>query len=309
MDLYFKDVNATGSWNDPDHWFEDAAATIPYNAVPWVTDDATKAYDLHRSTDSVANGEIVYIDADIGNGFTITGTCSIGYEAGATNLGFLQNNYNIYSGTFTGGSFYNSGSIYDGSFTGDYFSNNSTIEGGTFTCPTFYNSSGGYINYIDYNGDQFNNNSGNIYAGTFTATYCNNDAGGNIYGGRFNVDYFYNNYSTYIYGGYFAGSEMNNYSYIYNGVFVSDFFNDSGGYIYSGIFAPSSSNFGFAIYGGSFLESGTMDVDFVEYINGSYESFVFSITGKTTNPYPVNNGIGLVTMRIRGQDVLGTGLL
>jgi hypothetical protein len=135
MNLYFKDINATGSWNDPDHWFEDAAATIAHNAVPWVADDATKGYDLYRSTDSVTSGEIVNIDATIGSGFVITGECFIGYNVGSTNGGPLQNttNNNIYGGTYSGDSFdNNNGYIYAGKFSGDAFNNSGTIEGGLF---------------------------------------------------------------------------------------------------------------------------------------------------------------------------------
>lgn len=135
MNLYFKDINATGSWNDPDHWFEDAAATIAHNAVPWAADDATKGYDLYRSTDSVTSGETVNIDVTIGSGFVITGECFIGSDAGSTNGGGIQNTTSnaIYGGTWSGENFdNNSGTIFAGKFSGDAFNNGGLIEGGLF---------------------------------------------------------------------------------------------------------------------------------------------------------------------------------
>jgi hypothetical protein len=295
MNLYFKDVNSTGSWNDPDHWFEDAAATIAHNAVPWITDDATKGYDLYRSTDSVTNGETVNIDATIGSGFVITGECFIGFDSGSNVSGSLQ---------------ISTGSVYGGTFRADFFDNYNSIYGGIFSGDAFTNRDTGKVyGAATFSGDGFINE-GEIYSGTYSGENFTNNSyidGGVFIGGGFNN-------TSGINGGIFSGDAFTLTSGgINGGVFTGTNFNNVNGSIYGGIFSGDAFSSSPNIDSGFWLESGSMDVAVFDYSSGGTPPTVseyIRITGNYSNPrpYDLSSG-GFMTLRIAGQDVLGTGLL
>ncbi len=282
--LYWKNVGNDNSWNNPNNWFVDYAATIPYNGVPWVVDDETKSMNLRRSSDSEFVLDNIFIDVNIGGG-EITGDCNFGadeYGSGIVFIRsdiyggnfsgyFLNNEGNINGGNFTGNSFYNYGSgiIYGGTFTGSYFGSDTgtKIYGGTFTGPNFYNggdlydgiisgnnsSNGGNIHGGTFSGDNFSNYSyGTINNGTFSGTGLTNS--GIINSGTFSGDDLLN-YGT-INDGTFSGSRFQNHNEIYGGVFNGDgFINQST--ISNGIFSgPNFNNYGGAINRGTFSGSG-----------------------------------------------------
>jgi len=307
MDLYFKNVSADGAWENHINWFTDIACTTSagLSAGPWQSDDATKACNLHRGTDSIAAEDNIYINSNVGNGFEITGECTIGYIGSGGATGSLTNNSNIYGGTFSGDNFINNnnGYIYGGAFSGYGFNNNSgTIYGGTFSGEYFTNN--GYIYGGAFSGEYFTNSS-TIYGGTFSGEYFTNY--GNIYGGTFSGDNFSNNYGT-IYGGTFSGYGFNtNNSNIYGGTFSGYGFNNNSGTIYGGTFSGDnfSNNYG-TIYGGNWLESGKLNVSSYDYIIGET---ITSITGSVANPYEYSSGVGFATISAPPSDILGTGLL
>lgn len=307
--LYFKNTTATGSWNDVTNWFEDDACTIAAANVPWVSGDSTYlGYDLTRSTDSVTAEDIIYVDAEIGNGYSITGTCDIAtinsgtldftnYIHGGTwsGYGIINNSSTIFGGDFVGDNFYNSnGYIYGGTFTGSYFSNVGFIYGGNFEGYYFDNASGGYV-----------------YGGTISGGYWTAQNGSNIYGGTWSGEYGSPN--TYIYGGIFTGNYLSNYGVIYGGIFSGDNLTNNN-IIQGGIFASSGLLNYSSVYGGFWLESGFLDIDIFDYSNGSPSPTVtgqIRIDGVGANSYPFDLAVqqGFMTLKIKGQDVLGTGLL
>ena len=169
--------------------------------IPWTT-SATKDDDIELGE---LGNPYTTLSSSIGNGFAITGICTLNY------IDFI-NGY-IYGGTFTG-DYINvnsaGGEIYGGLFTGTDLNNGGLIYGGTFS------------------GSAFANN-GDIYDGVFTGLgFSNND---DIYGGVFTGSSFYNN--GYIYSGVFTGTSFTSNGYIFSGVFTgSGFTNNS--YISSG---------------------------------------------------------------------------
>jgi len=309
--LYFKNTTTTGVWNDVTNWFEDDACTIQATNVPWVAGDSTYlGYDLTRSSASVTAEDIIYINVEIGNGVTITGTCDI-TVAGSGH--FYNNNGNsILGGTWSGSSFNNDGTIGGGIFSGDNFANTGFIVSGTFS------------------GDYFAN-SNIIYGGTFTGDFFDNASSGIIYGGTFSGDTYSIQGASYIYGGTFSGDsgssngEINggiftgngfyNYYIINSGVFSGDnFINQSAGEINGGIFTGNGSSNSGSIFSGSWLESGFLDIDIFDYSSGSSTPTItgqIRIKGTVTNPYKYDLATqqGFMTLKIKGQDVLGTGLL
>jgi hypothetical protein len=188
------DDNAVTTWSGS-AWVAGGRAT----SVPWMADNAYKAYNLTLATGDTSQpmfdwayaGLSIGWDGVTGSAWAITGTCDIG--------GFT-NNGNIFGGTFSGDGFNSYGYIYGGTFSGDGFNNYGYIYGGTFS------------------GDSFaHNNNGYIYGGTFSGDGFNNY--GYIYGGTFSGDSFANNNNGYIYAGTFSGDGFNNYGYIYTGTF------------------------------------------------------------------------------------------
>ena len=308
--LYFKNTTTTGVWNDVTNWFTDAACTTQAANVPWVAGDSTYlGYDLTRSSDSVTAEDSIYINANIGDGLTITGTCDIG----AAGAGLLTNNggISIFGGTWSGGFFSNAGTIGGGTFSGNSFSNSGIIISGTFSGTAFYNTNTIYSG--TFSGDDFSNSSGAyIFGGTFSG-YITNQSGGYIYGGTFSGDS--SNSNGTIYGGIFTGNGFYNYYVINNGVFSGDnFVNQSGGEIRGGIFTGNGFSDTGTIFGGFWLESGFLDIDIFDYTNGGpYPTITgqIRIEGVVTNPYPLDLSPqqGFMTLKIKGQDVLGGGLL
>jgi hypothetical protein len=301
-DLYFKNVSTDGSWNNGNNWFVDEACL--YNAWtnngPWTSDDMTKDLNLHRGSDSVTAEDAITIDADIGNGFIITGECDIGVIGNSS----LSNTFSIYSGTFTGVDFTNSGYIYDGAFVGDNFFNAGSIYGGTYSGDYFSNNSGNIYGGT-YSGDYFSNNSGNIYGGTYSGDNFSNNS--YIYGGTFSGGYSSNNND--IFGGTYSGEYFSNYGYIYGGTYSGEYFSNSSN-VNGGTFSGDNFSNGGNVNGGFWLESGSMDVAQYEFDGSSHIiSDYIRITGNFPNPSQYNNGSGFMTLRISGQDVLGGGLI
>ena len=302
--LFFKS-NVSDYWHDISNWFSDYEATIPAPIAnpPWITDDETKDYWLCRSLPSHVNTQQVFITSssgsiNIGSGFEINGTCTIGFTSNGSSYGYLYNQSNIYSGTFSGISIYNdsSGYIYNGTFTGDSFDNSSYggIYNGTFT--GYYFNNNGNINGGIFTGDYFNNSSGTIYYGTFTGEYFTSNSG-TIYYGIFSGDYCSIGFTT-IYNGLFSAQNINMPSTtILNGMFDGAYcYTDY--YIYGGIFSYNNFSYNNSyVYSGFWLQSGKLDVFY-------FLSETMRMTGKATNPvYQFN------TITVEGQDVLGTGLL
>ncbi len=300
------------SWiNGP--WYEDYECTVAWTGdVPWTT-STTVAKNILRGNDIEIwnNPGAVSIDTTIGQSLTITGTCYITQVTDGTYTSDILNNSYIYGGTFTGYSFYNSyygtivggtfsgndftnsyGYIYSGTFSGDAFTNNYLIFSGTFSGDNFYNDTSGLIFGGTFSGDNFLNGE-YIYGGTFS--------GGN-----------FNNNDT-IFGGIFTGNGFYNYNTIYNGTFSGDNFNNSGS-INGGIFTGNGFYDVATIFGGSWLELGFLDIDIFDYSNGSPTPTItgqIRIEGVVTNPYPLDLAVqqGFMTLKIKGQDVLGAGLL
>jgi hypothetical protein len=234
--LYYKPV-VGNNWATAANWFTNAAATISAGTIlsataPWLADDVFKTYDLAFATGvtvSPRTGETAG-SSEIGNGFTITGTCSIpvifGYDAGE-DYGLVS----VYGGTYTvgvflyscsinGGTFQstvsitNLGNIFGGTFQGAITSTtvNGSISGGLFsntvTLSGAISLSGGVFNgAVNVNntlggygvtGGTFNSGftqtAGNITGGTFNGTYTR--VAGNVTGGTFNngiINQFYRN--------------------------------------------------------------------------------------------------------------------
>jgi len=117
------------------NWWQDAAATIPALAVPWVPYFnnpgciAYYHYNLTTTTGGINSGLNNFYNVISGDGI-----CDL-YQ--------VANEYIITSGTFTGDRFINEVRIDGGTFTGDDFFNDGSIYGGTFSGNGFYNS-GGY---------------------------------------------------------------------------------------------------------------------------------------------------------------------
>ena len=184
--LYWKNADNDGAWNNPNNWFTDAAATNNAGVVPWVADDAYKAYDLSLATGET--GEPV-INVDIGSGFIITGTCDI--------LGVVCNN-TVNGGNWTGDNFELWGFATEGTFSGDGFSNYGTISGGIFSGNGA--SNGGSIYGGDFNGNGFYL-SGTLYDGVINSHYLSVDSNTYHYGGSI---IFYDDILTWPCGIYTA---------------------------------------------------------------------------------------------------------
>lgn len=229
--LYFKNVSGD-DWGTLANWFTNAAATTPAVAIPWAVNNAYKDYDL-----AFATGVTVSVLAgansgseSIGNGFTITGTCSIpvilGYDDSES-----PSTVTVFGGTYSasviagyatisGGTFQNTltnqgySTITAGTFQGAVINSYTNLEitGGTFQNTVAFNAdtavSGGTFNgNVNLNnagggsgitGGQFNSGftqtAGNISGGTFNGTFTR--VSGNVTGGTFHngiLNQFYRN--------------------------------------------------------------------------------------------------------------------
>ncbi len=294
-------------------WYEDYECSVAWTGdVPWTTSTTVAKNILRGNNIEVWNNPgAVSIDTAIGQSLTITGTCYITQAYDGTYVGDILNNSSIYGGTFAGDFFYNSnyGVIYGGTFSGGDFTNSyGAIYGGTFSGADVTNN---YTIYEGtFSGDNFyNDTSGLIFGGTFSGANFYN--GEYIYGGTFSGVNFGNNDT--IFGGIFTGNNFINYNTIYNGTFSGDSFNNSGS-INGGIFTGNGFYDVATIFGGFWLESGFLDIDIFDYTNGGPTPTItgqIRIEGVVTNPYPLDLAAqqGFMTLKIKGQDVLGGGLL
>ena len=116
--------------------------------IPWTT-SATKDDDIELGE---LGNPYSTISSSIGNGFAITGICTLnyidfinGYIYGGTFTGDYINvnsaGGEIYGGLFTGTDLNNGGLIFGGTFSGSAFANNGDIYGGVFTGSGFTNNS------------------------------------------------------------------------------------------------------------------------------------------------------------------------
>jgi hypothetical protein len=239
--LYYKPV-VGNNWGTLANWFTNAAGTTPAVAVPWVVDNAYKTYDLAFAT-GVTVSPVTGAATDseyFGNGFTITGTCSIPVVLGLDDLE-TPSPITVFGGTYSagvvlsfatisGGTFQNtitntgSTTITTGTFQGAVSSTSGalTINGGLFqstvSLPSDCNVNGGTFNgNVTFNapgggtilGGTFNSGftqtAGNIEGGTFNGTYTR--VAGNVTGGTFNngimYQFFRNGFPPPIaFGGY-----------------------------------------------------------------------------------------------------------
>jgi len=168
--LYFNPV--TYGWDYVGNWWQDAAATIPALAVPWVPNFITGCtpyyhYNLTGTTSNTGNvGPYNVHNIIMGDGI-----CDL-YQ--------VVNESIIYSGTFTGDRFGNSGDgINGGTFTGDDFVNEGYIDGGTFSGNGFVNSGG-----ITFDGINF--------------YYQGHISGGTWAGSGFTNHPYYSDYDGYV---------------------------------------------------------------------------------------------------------------
>jgi hypothetical protein len=235
--LYYKPV-VGNDWANAANWFTNSAATISAGTIlpataPWLANNVFKNYDLAFATGvtvSPRTGETAG-SYEIGNGFTITGTCSIpvifGYDAGEDfgQIAVYGGNYSaavtgylfiIYGGTFQSTVTSSAGTnIIDGTFQGEVNTvaggalvigggvfqstvtlagDNVSIQAGTFNGAVTINRTSG----LAVSGGTFNSGftqtAGNVTGGTFNGTYTR--VAGNVTGGTFNngiINQFYRN--------------------------------------------------------------------------------------------------------------------
>jgi hypothetical protein len=234
--LYYKPVSGN-YWATAANWFTNPAATISAGTIlpdtaPWLADDVFKTYDLAFATGvtvSPVTGDS-YGSPEIGNGFTITGTCSIPLVFGEIS-GEENGNLSVYGGTYSVGVFFKgvlmisgtfqstvtvilgasiAGGTFQGAITGTAIVCN--ITGGVFQSTVTLSSGvsiqGGVFNgAVNVNsisasnavsGGTFNSGftqtAGNVSGGTFNGAYTY--VAGNITGGTFNngiINQFYRN--------------------------------------------------------------------------------------------------------------------
>jgi len=142
-------------WNWVSSWWQDAAATIPALAVPWVLDFN------HQGCIPYYHYNLTFAT---GNSYGPRNTNWI-VGGGICDMDGVENNDTIISGTFTGDRFWNNGGgINGGTFTGDDFWNEGYIYGGTFSGNGFANT-GGY----SWDGINFYYQ-GHIYGGTWAGS-------------------------------------------------------------------------------------------------------------------------------------------
>lgn len=224
--LYYKPV-VGNDWATAANWFTNAAGTTPAGAAPWLADNVFKTYDLAFATGvtvSPRTGETAG-SLEIGNGFTITGTCSIpvifGYDGGedpgqiyvyggtytvgvflyscAINGGTFQSTISITnSGTISGGTFQGAitGTTVNGSIYGGLFSNTVTLSGAISLSGGVFNGAVNVSNTLGGSGvtggtfnSGFTQTAGNVTGGTFNGTYTR--VAGNVTGGTFNNGIMY----------------------------------------------------------------------------------------------------------------------
>jgi hypothetical protein len=232
--LYYKPV-VDNNWATAANWFTNAAATISAGTIladtaPWLADNVFKTYDLAFAT----NVTVSPITGDatgspgIGNGFTITGTCSIPvvlglYDSEGSSLitvyggtysagvalssaiisgGTFQSTVSIINyGTISGGTFQGAitGTTVNASIAGGLFSNTVTLSGAISLSAGVFNGAVNVSNTLGGSGvtggtfnSGFTQTAGNITGGTFNGTYTR--VAGNVTGGTFNNGIMYQFY-------------------------------------------------------------------------------------------------------------------
>jgi len=246
--LYYKNVSGN-DWATPGNWFTNitatsSAGTILAATAPWLANNVFKTYDLEFATGVTVSPRIGYAagSESIGNGFDITGTCSIPVIFGFPFQDSEGYSY-VYGGNYSapvtgffafinGGTFQstvistNSLEILSGTFQGAVSNSNNTIiiSNGVFqstvTLTNYASITNGTFNgavTINVNtggtpvgGGTFNSSFtqtfGTVAGGTFNGTY--NYVAGNVTGGNFNngiINQFYRNGfppGAFVFGGY-----------------------------------------------------------------------------------------------------------
>jgi len=199
MAIYFKPV-VDNNWFQLGNWFTNIAGTIPAAYVPWAENNAYKSENLAFATGVTVSPTIGNLD--LGNGFSITGTCNMTLTLGYSD----QGEYfpaSIYSGTYSAAITAGSDTIFGGTFNSTV--TGAVIQGGTFNGTV---SAVGVITGGTFNGatastggasggtfnSGFTQTSGNVTGGTFNGSYTR--VTGNVTGGTFNngtINQFYRN--------------------------------------------------------------------------------------------------------------------
>jgi len=167
--LYFTGA-VTSAWDYVGNWWQDAAATIPALAAPWLLDlNNPGCIPYYHYNLTVATGYLY--------GPTNTNARIVAGD-GICDMYGVINKYIIDSGTFTGEQFINDGNrINGGTFTGDHFGNFSDIYGGTFSGNDFLNDGGLTFDGIHFIGQ------GRIYGGTWAGSGFRNHSQDSDYDG------------------------------------------------------------------------------------------------------------------------------
>jgi len=186
--LYYKPVSGN-NWGTLANWFTNVAGTTPAVAVPWTVDNAYKTYDLAFAT-GVTVSPVTGADTGseyIGNGFTITGTCSIPVVLGVDDAE-SPSPITVFGGTYSAGVFLSHATI-----SGGTFQNTVTNTGySTITTGTFQGAISSTSGQLTINGGLFQSTVSlpsdcSIHGGTFNGNVAfNAPAGGSISGGTFN---------------------------------------------------------------------------------------------------------------------------
>ena len=176
--VYWINLSLDNAWETAQNWITNISGVLEYaTAVPWISDNTYKTFNLAKA---IGEASSVYINGNynntvIGNGFTISGNCSM------SNL--------IVNGNW--------GGAYDqilcsGTYSGDNLSINSALNNGV----TFTGSNvavyGGFCNFITFTGTYLSNYSNSmedcIVSGAHFTNYAS-CAGGVTVSGDWMVNY------------------------------------------------------------------------------------------------------------------------
>jgi hypothetical protein len=213
MATWYWQGTVDGNWDDTGNWTDDYAGTGNNPAtIPWTT-PATKDDDIEEG--ELASWSYPYIGSSIviGNGFKITGVCSLvvdnyGIIGGGTYTGVVYNGWIVSGGLFTAYGCYSTGEISGGDWTGDFF----------------YSSMGSLITDGRFSGYNMTNE-GSIFNGFFTGANFTNDLNAEIWGGGFRNDTFSNNAN--IFGGIYQAFDFQNSGFLAGGIIASNYFSDN----------------------------------------------------------------------------------
>jgi len=193
--LYYKPV-AGNAWGTPENWFTNLEATISAGTIlaataPWLANNVFRTYDLAFATGVTVSPRIgeLALSGSIGDGFGITGTCSIPVifgEPGGEDYGGVF----VYGGNYSAPVIADYAFISGGTFQSTVISTNSlNINGGTFQ-GAVSNSN----NNINISGGVFQSTVtligyGSISNGTFNGAVTSNISSGSVSGGAFNSSF------------------------------------------------------------------------------------------------------------------------